>query len=250
MPIVKEVESRLKKLKEVEEINVAGSKRRRKETIGDVDLLVISKNPEKVMDFFVSMPGVIKIWGKGATKSSIRLKEGMDVDLRVLPRKTYGAGLQYFTGSKDHNIVARKLAIEKGLKLSEYGLFCGKKMIAGKTEEEIYNNLGMAWIEPELREDTGEVQAAVNQFQVKPYSLPKIISYKGIKGDLHTHSDWDGGANSLREMAEAAMNMGYEYLGISDHTKFLKIEHGLDEKRLEKRNKEIDKLNLNFKKQN
>lgn len=250
MPVVKEVERLLRNLKEVEEIDVVGSIRRRKETIGDVDLLVISKNPKKVMDFFVSMPNVIKVWGKGFTKSSIRLKEGMDVDLRVLPRRIYGAGLQYFTGSKDHNIVTRKLAIEKGLKLSEYGLFRGKKIIAGKMEEEIYKALGMDLIAPELRENTGEIQAAIRQAQGKLPGLPKIIGYGDIKGDLHTHSDWDGGANTLEEMAEAAMDMGYEYLGISDHTKFLRIEHGLDEAKLEKRNKAIDAINTKLKTQN
>jgi DNA polymerase (family 10) len=249
LPIAKEVEARLKNLNEVEEINIAGSIRRRKETIGDVDLLVISKNPKKVMDFFISLPNVIKIWGKGATKSSIRLKEGVDIDLRVLPRGTYGAGFQYFTGSKEHNIMTRKLALEKGLRLSEYGLFRGKNMIEGKTEEEIYKKLGMAWIAPELRENRGEIRAAVNQFQRKPHGLPELITYDDIRGDLHTHSNWDGGVNSLEEMAKAAMNMGYEYLGISDHTKFLKIEHGLDEKKLERRNKAIDNLNLKFKNQ-
>jgi DNA polymerase (family 10) len=241
LPIVKEVYERLKSLKEIERIDVVGSIRRMKETIGDVDFLVISKNPKPIMDFFVSLPGVIKIWGKGNTKASVRMKEGFDMDIRVLPRRSYGAALQYFTGSKEHNIALRKIAIEKGLKLSEYGLFKGSEMIAGENEEEIYQKLGMDWIPPELREDRGEIEAALK------HKLPKIIGYKDIKGDLHVHSKWDGGKNSIEEIAEYAIKMGYEYVGIADHTKFLKIEHGLDEKRLRERNKEIDKLNQKFK---
>jgi len=241
LPKVKEVCDKLKTLKEVEKIEPAGSVRRKKETIGDVDLLVISKKPKIVMDFFVSLPEVIRIWGKGGTKASVRVKEGFDMDIRVVPKKSYGAALQYFTGSKEHNIITRKIAMDKGLKLSEYGLFRGSKMIASETEEDIYKVLGMQWPPPEMRENQGEIEAALN------HTLPRIINYKDIRGDLHCHSDWDGGVNSILEMARAAQNMGYEYVGISDHTKFLRIEHGLDEKRLEQRNKEIDKLNRKFK---
>ncbi len=241
LSVVMEVQEKLKSLKEVEEISPAGSVRRMKETIGDVDFLVISKNPEKVMDFFVSLPGVIKIWGKGKTKSSVKMREGFDMDIRVVPRKSYGSALQYFTGSKEHNIVTRKIAIAKGLKLNEYGVFRGKKQIAGKNEEEVYKILGMAWIPPELRENQGEIEAALE------WKLPKLIDFKDIKGDLHTHSKWNGGHNSILEMAETAMRRGYRYLGITDHTKFLRIEHGLDEKKLALQRKEIDKLNQKFK---
>ena len=237
LPRVKEVYQKLKSLKEIEEISSAGSVRRMKETIGDVDFLVISKKPEKVMDFFVSLPGVIKIWGKGPTKSSVRMKEGFDMDIRVVPKRSYGSALQYFTGSKEHNIAIRRIAMDKGLKLSEYGLFRGKKMIAGETEEEIYEALDMQWIPPEIRENQGEIELALEE------KLPKLIDYKDIRGDLHCHSDWDGGANSIEEMVKTAKEMGYEYLGIADHTKFLKIEHGLDEKKLVQQKKEIDKLN-------
>lgn len=240
LPKVKEIYEKLKNLEGVERVDAVGSIRRMKETIGDVDFLVISKNPEPIMDFFVSLPGVIKVWGKGATKSSVRMKEGFDMDIRVLPRKSYGAALQYFTGSKEHNIALRKIAIEKGLKLSEYGLFKGSEMIAGETEEEIYEKLGMEWVPPELRENRGEVEAALER------RLPKLIDYNSLKGDLHCHSKWDGGANSIEEIASYAIKMGYEYVGIADHTKFLKIEHGLDEKELRERNKEIDKLNEKF----
>ena len=244
LPKVNEIYEKLKNLKEVEEISTAGSLRRMKETIGDADFLVISKKPQKIMNFFVSLPGVVKIWGKGMTKASVRMRDGFDMDIRVLSPKSYGAALQYFTGSKEHNIVLRKIAIEKGLKLSEYGLFRGPRMIAGKTEEDIYKTLGLQWIPPEMRENEGEIEAA------QKWELPRLIELKDIKGDLHTHSNWDGGVNSIEEIADSAKKMGYEYVGISDHTKFLRIEHGLDERKLAQRDKEIDKLNLEFRRKN
>ena len=248
LPQVREIYQKLKSLKEVERIDIVGSLRRMKETIGDVDFLVISEKPEKIMDFFVSLPGVVKIWGKGKTKSSVRMKDGSDMDLRVLPKISYGAALQYFTGSKEHNISLRKIAIEKGFKLNEYGLFRGKKMIASSDEKEIYEKLGLEYIPPEMREDQGEIELALEK------KLPKIIDYKDIKGDLHCHIKWrgkfDGGENTVEEMSQAALELGYEYLGIASHTKFLKIEHGLDEKELEKRDEEIDKINLRFQKEN
>lgn len=241
LPKVKEIEERLKNLKEIEKISVAGSVRRKKETIGDVDFLIVTKEPLKVMDFFVSLPGVIKIWNKGITKSSVRLKEGFDVDLRVIAQKNFGSALQYFTGSKEHNIEARVIAMEKGLKLNEYGIFRDKKMIGGWSEEGIYKILGLPWIEPELREGRGEIEAA------KIGKLPKIIKEKEIKGDLHFHSNWDGGGNSLMEITKAAIDKGYQYIGIADHTKFLRIEHGLDEKRLLEQKKEIERINSKIK---
>ena len=249
LPRVKDILAKLKRLAEVEEISAAGSVRRMKETIGDVDILITAKNYEKVMDFFTRLPGVVKIWMKGPTKSSVRMAEGFDVDLRVVKKKSYGSALQYFTGSKEHNIFTRRIAMSKGLKLSEYGLFRGQKMIAGWSESGIYKVLGLAWIEPELRENQGEIEAALRQFRGKS-GLPKIIGYGDIKGDLHCHSDWDGGANSIDELASEARLRGYEYLGISDHTKFLRIERGLDEKKLGRRNKEIDRLNGKYKTQN
>ena len=243
LPRVRIIQKKLQELKEVERVDFAGSVRRMKETIGDADFLIISKEPKKVMDFFVAMPEVVKIWGKGGTKASVRIEEGFDIDIRVVAKKSYGSALQYFTGSKEHNIVTRRIAIAKGLKLSEYGLFKGKRMIAGWSEEGIYKALGLVWMEPELRENQGEIEAALSG------KLPKIIGYKDIRGDLHCHSNWDGGADSIAEMAKAAEDMGYEYLGISDHTKFLRIEHGLDEKQLSQQRKEIDKMNEKFKKE-
>jgi len=253
MPVVKEILENLKKFKEVKKINVAGSVRRMKETIGDVDFLIISKNPKKpasakasagkIMDFFVSLEKVIKVWAKGPTRSSVRTKDGFDMDLRIVPAKSYGSALQYFTGSKEHNIATRRIAIGKGLKLNEYGVFRGSKMIAGKTEKEVYRAIGLPWIPPEIRENEGEIEAALRQAQGKSNGLPKIIGYQDIKGDLHCHSKWDGGNNTIKEMAETAQKMGYQYLGIADHTKFLRIEHGLNEKQLAQQRKEIDKLN-------
>jgi DNA polymerase (family 10) len=237
LPIANQVLTQLQELPEVAQADVAGSVRRLKETIGDVDFLVISTNPVKVMDWFVALPGVVKVWGQGATKSSVRLKEGFDMDLRVIPPESYGAALQYFTGSKDHNIALRKIAIDRGFKLSEYGLFQGEKLIAAQTEEEVYGKLGMPWIPPELREDRGEIEAALAG------KLPQIIGYGDIRGDLHVHCNWDGGADSIDDLVAAALALGYEYVGISDHTKFLKIEHGLDEEKLRARNQEIDAIN-------
>ncbi len=239
-PQVKKIESDLRSLKEVEEVSICGSVRRMKETIGDVDFLVVTKSPEKVMDFFCSQPDIIKIWSKGLTKSSIRLKQGFDVDLRVVPQRSYGSALQYFTGSKEHNIHLRKIAINKGFKLNEYGLFRGLKIITGRTEEGIYKALGMNCPPPELRENRGEIESALRN------KLPVLIQLADIKGDLHCHSNWNGGSNSILEMAKAAMSLGYEYLGISDHTKFLRIEHGLNERQLVQQRKEIDRLNKKF----
>jgi DNA polymerase (family 10) len=240
LPQVEVFYERLKKQKEIKEISFAGSIRRKKETIGDVDFLTVSKNPEKVMDFFVKQPEVVKVWGKGKTKCSVRTKFGFDMDIRVVPQKSYGSALQYFTGSKDHNIVLRKIAIEKDLKLSEYGLFRGAKMVANNSEEKVYNVLGLDWVPPEMRENRGEVELA------QKHNLPKLIELKDIKGDLHCHCDWDGGKDSIMEIAKYAQGLGYEYIGISDHTKFLRIEHGLNEKQLVKRNIEIDKINKTF----
>jgi DNA polymerase (family X) len=242
LPKVKEIENKLRELEEVDKISVAGSVRRKKETIGDVDFLIATKKPGKIMDFFVSLPGTVKIWSKGKTKSSIRMKEGFDVDLRIVNKKSYGSALQYFTGAKDHNIATRRVAIKKGLKLNEYGVFRGEKMIAGWSEKGVYKKLGLDWIEPELREDRGEVEAAGKG------KLPNLVKLEDIRGDLHCHSDWSGGDNSIREMARVAIERGYDYLGISDHTKFLRIENGLNEKQLFEQRKEIDKLNVIFKK--
>jgi len=239
MPIADEIIGKLKQLKEIDKIQVAGSTRRRKETIRDLDILITSKKPEKVMDFFVGMDNVADVLAHGHSKSSVRLNEGIQVDVRVIDKKSYGAGLMYFTGSREHNIRLRKIAIGKNMKLSEYGLFNKKtnKMLAGKTEQEVYKKLGMACIEPELREDDGEVEAALKK------KLPKLINYGDIKGDLQMHTKWSDGLNTIEEMALAAKKLKYEYINITDHTGSLRIANALDEKRILKQGKEIDKIN-------
>ena len=240
MPEIREIESRLRELKGVEQAVVAGSARRRKETVGDLDILAISENSKPVMDYFTSMPEVARVFAKGETKSAIKLKNGLDADLRVVPRESYGAALNYFTGSKDHNVELRRIAISKGYKLNEYGVFKGKKQIAGKNEEEVYKVLGLRYIEPELREMTGEIEAA------RAGKLPNLIGYQDLKGDLQIQTNWTDGANSIEEMAEAAMKIGLEYIAITDHTKRLAMTHGLDEKRIQKQWAEIDRLNKKF----
>ena len=241
MPEVREIEARLKKMPEVGQVTVAGSVRRRKETIGDIDILAVSKKPIVVMKRFVSMPGVARVIAQGDTKSSIKLKMGVNVDLRVVPAASYGAALNYFTGSKDHNVALRKIAIAKGWKLNEYGLFKGNKQIAGKNEEEIYAKFGMEYIEPELRENTGEIQAALK------HASPKIIGYDDLQGDLQVQTSWTDGSDSIEVMAKAAIARGLKYIAITDHTKRLAMAHGLDEKRIVKQMSEIDKVSKKLK---
>lgn len=238
LPILRDIEGRLKNLPDVKKVNVAGSTRRMKETIGDADFLVVSNKPQKVMDFFTSMPDVIHVYSKGPTKSMIKLKIGLDVDIRVIPEKSYGAALQYFTGNKDHNIALRKIAIDKGWKLSEYGIFNKHdKRIAGKNEEEVYQKLGMKWMPPELRENTGEIEASMRN------KLPNLIEYGSLKGDLQIQTKWTDGANSIKEMTEEAKKLGLEYIAITDHTKRNAFVGGLDEKQILKQKKEIEKIN-------
>ena len=252
MPEIREIESRLEKLKEVQKIVVAGSVRRRKETIGDCDILIISTKPEPVMDYFVAMPEVVRVTAHGETKSAVKLKSGLDVDVRIVPEKSYGAALNYFTGSKDHNVALREMALKRGYKLNEYGLFSakggsasggkGSRQIAGKSEQEIYKALGLDYIEPEMRENTGEIELAKN------HKLPELINYKELKGDLQTQSSWTDGADSIEELAEAAIAAGLEYIAITDHTKRLAMTGGLDEKRIIEQGKEIDGLNSKLQK--
>ncbi len=241
-PTVRKIVDSLRALPEVKRAEFAGSIRRMQETVGDLDILVISNKPSKVMDFFVKMPEVQGIIEKGPTRTSVRLKIGMDADVRVLPPESFGAALQYFTGDKYHNIALREIAIKKGYKLNEYGLFKGKKIIAGKTEEEIYKKLGMELMEPELRTNHGEIEAALRQAQGKLGKLPKLIGYDDLKGDLQVQTDWTDGENSIKEMAEAAKKQGLEYIAITDHTKSLAMTGGLDEKKLLKQMAEIDKV--------
>lgn len=241
LPLITEIQARLGDLSEVDKVVVAGSTRRRKETVGDADILAISRKPEKVMDVFVAMPEVSHVHGKGKTKTMVKLKNGLDVDLRVVPEESFGAALSYFTGSKDHNVALRRIAQEKGLKLNEYGLFRGTKRVAGGTEEEIYQALGLSFIPPELRENQGEIEAA------KKGDLPDLVGYEDLRGDLQTQTTWTDGSNSIEEMAAEAKRLGLEYIAITDHTKGLAMTGGSDEKKLLRQMKEIEKLNRSLK---
>ncbi|MCZ6625626.1 MAG: DNA polymerase/3'-5' exonuclease PolX [Deltaproteobacteria bacterium] len=240
-PLIAEIEGRLRGLPEVSEVVVAGSVRRRKETVGDGDILAISRKPEKVMEFFVSMPEVMHVHGQGKTKTMVKLKNGMDVDLRVVPKESFGAALNYFTGSKDHNVALRRIAQEKGLKLNEYGLYRGSKRVAGKTEEEVYEALGLSFVPPEIRENQGEIEAA------KKGELPDLVGYQDLRGDLQIQTTWTDGANSIEEMAGEAKRLGLEYIAITDHTKSLAMTGGADEKKLLKQMAAIDKINQSLK---
>ncbi|MFW9891680.1 MAG: DNA polymerase/3'-5' exonuclease PolX [Candidatus Thorarchaeota archaeon] len=231
------IENELRKVKTVTQLVIAGSTRRRRETIGDLDFLVDATEPESVMESFINSEGVATITARGPTKSSIRLDSGLQVDLRVLSSDSFGAGLQYFTGSVDHNVRLRSIAKEKGLRLNEYGLFKDEQKIAGGDEENIYKTLGLQWIPPELREDTGEIEAAQNG------ELPELVAMENIRGDLHSHTDQSDGKNTIEEMLDAAQALEYEYYCVSDHTQSLSIANGMDETRLLKRIEEIDELN-------
>lgn len=237
LPILKDVEEKLKNFKYVEKVLIGGSTRRMKETIGDADFLVVSEDPRKVIDFFASMPEIGHVYGKGEHKVLARLKIGLDADLLVIPKKSFGAAMQYFTGNKEHNVTLRKIAISKGWKLNEYGIFKGNKTIAGETEEGVYEILGLRWMPPELRENTGEIEASIKN------KLPNLIEYGSLKGDLQQQTKWSDGSNSIEEMAEESRKLGLEYIAISDHTKSLAMAGGLDEKKLMKQKAEIEKLN-------
>ena len=227
----------LRKTKGIKEITVAGSYRRRKETVGDLDILVTCKKGSNVMDRFAEYEDVKKVVSKGTTRSTIVLRSGLHVDLRVLRQVSYGAALHYFTGSKAHNIAVRKLGVKKKVKINEYGVFKGKKRTAGKTEKQVFEAVNLPYIEPELRENRGEVEAA------QKGSLPQLVGLDDIRGDLHAHTKETDGHASLKEMADAAKAHGYDYLGITDHSKKVTMARGLDAKRLAEQIKEIDRLN-------
>jgi len=239
LPLAEEIIEALSQLKEVNKINFAGSLRRKKETIGDIDILVTSQKPEKVMKTFTSLPQVREVLAEGPTKSSVITKKDIHVDVRVVEPISFGAALQYFTGSKAHNIKLRELAVKRGLKINEYGVFDQKteRRITGKEEEEVYRILDLPFISPELREDRGEIEAAQES------RLPRLVEYPQIKGDLHLHSKWSDGAHTIRQMAEAAKKKGYKYIAITDHSQSLKFAGGLTEERLREQVEEIQKLN-------
>lgn len=235
--IAQQLVSYLKKAKEVKQIELAGSYRRRKETLGDLDILISCENSKNIIDHFVSFENVKTIISKGATRSSVILRDGLHVDLRVLKAESFGSGLYYFTGSKAHNIEARKIAKKMGMKLNEYGLFKGNKKIAGQTEEEVFKVLHLDYIPPELRENRGEIKAAAE------HRLPHLIELSDLRGDLHAHTLATDGRNSIVEMAKKARELGHEYLAITDHSQHVYVAKGLDVARLKKHLEDIDRAN-------
>ncbi len=238
MPMVEIITKTLKGYDFVKKVEIAGSYRRGKETVGDLDFLAVSSQPGKVMGVFISMKDVKEVLARGETKSSVRLSNGMQVDLRVVNEKQYGAALLYFIGSKEHNVELRKLALKKGWTLNEYGLTTlkDKKWIAGRTPEEVYQKLGLRFIEPELRENKGEIEAA------KQNRLPELVTTKDIKGVFHNHTTWSDGNNSHLEMAQKAEELGLKFISFNDHFGHVGITNPLTEKRLGKYLQEIEKV--------
>jgi DNA polymerase (family 10) len=222
----------------VTQIEAAGSIRRRRETVGDIDILVTSSDPPRVIETFVSLPSALDVLARGETKASIRHQEGIQVDLRVVEPEAFGAALQYFTGSKEHNVRVREIASKKGLKVSEYGVFDEKsgKRVGGATEEDVYLAVGFPWIPPELRENAGEVEAALKG------NLPDLIEQDAIRGDLHAHTDWSDGHHPLEKLIEAAEARGYEYIIVSDHSKSSTVAGGLTPDELREQIRQIREL--------
>ncbi len=234
-PLLKYLENHLEKIK------VAGSYRRFKETIGDIDLVGIAKNPEKAMEAFVNYEETSRVLSMGKTRSSVKLDSGIHVDLRIVEKESFGAALLYFTGSREHTIAFRKTGLEKGLKVNEYGVFNGENQLAGKTEKEMYETLGFKYIQPELRENKGELEASEKN------KLPHLITLADIKGDLQTHTTESDGTYSLEDMVKAAQKLGYEYYAVTDHSKKVAMANGLDENRLAQQIEKINALNRRMK---
>ncbi len=230
----------LRAIKHVKAVSAAGSLRRQKETVRDIDILVASDEPEKVMEAFTTLDPVKKIIAKGPTKSSVLTLNNVQLDCRVVEERSFGAALIYFTGSKDFNIKLRQLALKAGLKINEYGVFRNEKFICGKTEEEVFKILGLSFIVPELRENTGEIELAAKN------ALPELLELKDIKGDLHVHSRWSDGTNTIEDIAQYCINKGYKYVAVTDHSQGLKIAGGLNLADLKKKKVEIDRLNKKF----
>ncbi len=240
-PVAKRIVETLRQKTGSKKIEWAGSLRRMKENIGDIDILATGPNKGKILLAFTDLPEVKEVLASGETKASVIVEGGTQIDLRVVEEDSYGAALQYFTGSKGHNIHLRGIAKAKGIKINEYGVFKGEKKMGGEEERDVYHSLGMDWIEPELREDRGEIEAAQKR------SLPKLVQESEIRGDLHVHSKWSDGTSTIEEMAKAAQKRGYQYVAVCDHSQSLKIAHGLDESRLMKQIEEIDHINEKLK---
>ncbi|NLG19269.1 MAG: DNA polymerase/3'-5' exonuclease PolX [Fibrobacter sp.] len=235
--IAESVIRHLRESKGIGKVVVAGSFRRRRETVRDLDIMVTAGNSSDVSGRFLSFPQISRVISRGETRTTVILNSGIQVDIRVVPEESYGSALHYFTGSKSHNIGVRKLGVKAGLKINEYGVFKGQRRICGQSEEEVYESVGLPFIEPELREDTGELEAARNGL------LPNLIELTDIKGDLHSHTSRTDGHATIEEMVSAARAKGYEYLAITDHSKHLAMTHGLKESDLEGQIEHIDRLN-------
>jgi len=228
----------LRAVQGVEAVEVAGSYRRRRDTVGDLDLLISAgSNAAGAMDEFVGYEDVVEVLAKGPTRATVRLRNGLHVDVRVVAPESFGAALHYFTGSKAHNIAVRKLAMDRGLKLNEYGLFKGDRRVGGRTEQEVFDAVGLPFMPPELREDRGEFEAA------RKKRLPALVAVDDMRGDLHCHTTATDGRDTLQAMARAAAARGYEYISANDHTKRVGIAHGLDRRRLLQQVRAIDRLN-------
>lgn len=240
-PLVTSIIDKLKHLKQVKQISPAGSLRRLKETIGDIDVLVASDRGREIIRSFTHLPEVVEILAEGDTKGSVIVRGGCQVDVRVVTEESYGAALQYFTGSKAHNIKLRYMARERGLKISEYGVFKGERKFAGRTEEEVYGMLNLPWIPPELREDRGEIEAAMKD------RLPSLVVQNDIRGDLHVHSKYSDGSASIEEIVEEAKRLGYKYIAICDHSKSVRYAGGMSEEKILKQIEEIAELNKKLK---
>jgi DNA polymerase (family 10) len=242
LPIIEGILIHMRDHQKVRKVEAAGSARRRKETVGDLDILVSTEYPNLVSNHFIEMKPVSRVLSQGPTKSQVILKNQLQVDLRAISPQSYGAALQYFTGSKEHNVKLRTISVKAGYKLNEYGLFTRdtNELVAAENEEQIYSALGMEWIPPELRENTGEIEAAMEDY------LPELVTYEKILGDLHVHSNWSDGVAEIGQLVEKGIEMGHEYIAITDHTKGLAIANGLDEKRLKNQVKEIGKINEKY----
>ena len=240
-PVVEEMLRHLKAAPGVEQVSVAGSYRRAREDVGDVDFIATAEAGTPVIEHFAGHEDVVQVLAKGPTRATVVLRGGLQVDLRVVSGKSYGAALVYFTGSKAHNIAIRRIGQQRGLKINEYGVFRGDRRIAGEDEDSVYRALHLPSIAPELREDRGEIEAALAG------KLPKLVDRRDLKGDLHCHTSASDGRNTLEEMVEAARHVGYAYLAITDHSRRLTIAHGLDSRRLLRQGEKIDALNAKLK---
>jgi DNA polymerase (family 10) len=227
----------LRQVKGVNDVVAAGSYRRRRETVGDLDILATCQKGSPIMDRFVHYEDVRQVMAKGDTRSTVILRSGFQVDLRVVPQVSYGAALMYFTGSKEHNIALRKIALGRKLKINEYGAFRGETRVAGRTEEEVYAKVGLPYIEPELRENRGELEAA------RKGELPDLLTLEDIRGDLHVHTKRTDGHDTIEELVEAARKRGYDYIAIADHSRHVTVAHGLKPEQVRQQVKEIDRIN-------